>query len=229
MILERTAFTMVVAMVLLAALVVAPAAARVDINTLEPGDTVYVGEENLVFGPAFGPESVTKLVHFSDPSSGLIVRTIVVSPPFELTRSDIGTTTGTYYAFNQSVNEITPANAAGHIFINIPSVALDVVLNTSLRDSVNGKSVGRDNILAFKLANNMNGYPGAMNIEVTLRPAAARQTSSAAWTSGASRRTARPHTWAASAWRMRWPGPTPPRQSGPLPPTSTARALTQTL
>jgi len=168
MILERTAFTMVVAMVLLAALVVAPAAARVDINTLEPGDTVYVGEENLVFGPAFGPESVTKLVHFSDPSSGLIVRTIVVSPPFELTRSDIGTTTGTYYAFNQSVNEITPANAAGHIFINIPSVALDVVLNTSLRDSVNGKSVGRDNILAFKLANNMNGYPGAMNIEVTL-------------------------------------------------------------
>ena len=168
MILERTAFTMVVAMVLLAALVVAPAAARVDINTLEPGDTVYVGEENLVFGPAFGPESVTKLVHFSDPSSGLIVRTIVVSPPFELTRSDIGTTTGTYYAFNQSVNEITPANAAGHIFINIPSVALDVVLNTSLRDSVNGKSVGRDNILAFKLANNMNGYPGAMNIVVTL-------------------------------------------------------------
>ena len=168
MILERTAFTMVVAMVLLAALVVAPAAARVDINTLEPGDTVYVGEENLVFGPAFGPESVTKLVHFSDPSSGLIDRTIRVSPPFELTRSDIGTTTGTYYAFNQSVNEITPANAAGHIFINIPSVALDVVLNTSLRDSVNGKSVGRDNILAFKLANNMNGYPGAMNIEVTL-------------------------------------------------------------
>jgi hypothetical protein len=56
----------------------------------------------------------------------------VVSPPFELTRSDFGTTTGTYYAFNQSADVITPENAAGHIFINIPSVALDVVLNTSL-------------------------------------------------------------------------------------------------
>jgi hypothetical protein len=76
MISERTVFPMVVAMVLLAALVVAPAAARVDINTLEPGDTVYVGEENLVFGPAFGPEPVTKLVHFSDPPSGQIDRTI---------------------------------------------------------------------------------------------------------------------------------------------------------
>ncbi len=173
MISERTAFPMVVTMVLLAALVVAPAAARVDINTLEPGDTVYVGEENLVFGPAFGPEPVTILVHFSDPSSGQIDRTIRVSPPFELTRSDFGTTTGTYYAFNQTADVITPANAAGHIFINIPSVTLDVVLNASRMDSVDGKSVTRDNVLDFKVLNNLVGFAGVagaptMNIEATL-------------------------------------------------------------
>jgi hypothetical protein len=173
MISERTAFPMVVIMVLLAALVVTPAAARVDINTLEPGDTVYVGEENLVFGSAFGPEPVTKLVHFSDPPSGQIDRMIVVSPPFELTRSDFGTTTGTYYAFNQTADVITPENAAGHIVINIPSVTLDPVLNTSQRDSVDGKSVTRDNVLDFKVLNNLVGFAGVagaptMNIEVTL-------------------------------------------------------------
>jgi len=173
MISERTVFPMVV-MVLLAALVVAPVAARVDINTLEPGDTVYVGEENLVFGPAFGPEPVTRLVHFSDPINQVVDKTIGIADPenFELMKSAVGTTTGTYYAFSQSA-ETTPANAAGHIVINIPSVALDVVLNASRMDSVNGKSVTRDNVLDFKVQNNLAGFAGVagaptMNIMVTL-------------------------------------------------------------
>ncbi len=164
MIPDRMIISMIVAVLLLVALVVAPATARVDINTLEPGDTVYVGEENLVFGPAFGPEPITMLARFNDPHSGQIDRTIGISSPFELAKSDFGI----YYAFNQSVNEITPANAAGCIFVDIPSVRLDVVLDATRVDSVDGKSVGRDNNLAFKLASNMNGYPGTMNIETTL-------------------------------------------------------------
>jgi hypothetical protein len=51
----------------------------------------------------------------------------------------------------------------------VPDATLDVVLNTSPKDSVNGKLVTRDSLLDFKLMNNLNGLPGAaMNIEVTL-------------------------------------------------------------
>lgn len=173
MISEQMAFPMVVTMILLAALVVAPATARVNIDTLEPGDTVYVGEENLVFGPAFGPEPITRLVHFSNPQSGQIDRRIVVSSPLGLTRSDFGTTTGMYYAFNQSANETVPANAAGYVFIVVPSVALDIVLNASPMDSVDGKSVYQDAVLDFKVQNNLSGFSGVagaptMNIEIVL-------------------------------------------------------------
>ncbi|MFY1642611.1 MEMAR_RS02690 family S-layer glycoprotein [Methanoculleus bourgensis] len=161
---------MVVTMVLLAALVVAPAAARVDINTLEPGDTVYVGEENLVFGPAFGTEPVTKLVHFTDQTAD---KTILVSDPanFELKKSEVGTTIGGYYLFGDTASE--KGKEVGTIEVLIPSVALDVVLNASRMDSVDGKSITRDNVLDFKVQNNLVGFAGVagaptMNIMVTL-------------------------------------------------------------
>jgi PGF-CTERM protein len=169
---------MVVAMVLAAALVVAPAAARTGVDTLESGDTVYVGEENLNFATNFGGitgegAKIIKLVHFSDPSAGSVDKTILVNPPFELTKSAIGTTTGSYYAFNATARDIRVANSVGYVNIEIPDVTLDVVLNDSRKDSVNGKSVTRDNVLAFKLQNNLNGFFGVsgapkMQIEVTL-------------------------------------------------------------
>ncbi|MDN7013664.1 DUF3821 domain-containing protein [Methanoculleus sp. FWC-SCC3] len=56
-----------------------------------------------------------------------------------------------------------------------PNVVLDVVLNNSRLDSVNGRSISRNTALAFKLTNNLNGFsnldvaaPPAMKIDVTL-------------------------------------------------------------
>jgi len=172
---------MVVAMVLAAALVVAPAAARtIDTN----GTTVYVGEENINFALGVGTNGfvspsatavVNKLVHYSDPTAGSIDNTIYTTDGklSELTKSAVSTKTGPYYVFTNETSGVQRSDAVGYVNIEIPDVTLDVVLNNSRQDSVNGKSVTRDNLLAFKLTNNLNGFAGdanapKMQIEVTL-------------------------------------------------------------
>jgi len=174
-----------VAALLAAALVVAPAAARTDLNTLESGDTVYVGEENLNFAEEFkAGESgsglgITKLVHYSDPSAGSIDKTILISPPFELTKTAVGTTTGTYYAFNNDADTADRTAANGTIYVENPRVTIDVMLNKSVtstgdrKDSVDGKSVTRNEDLIFKLDTNLDGFKGLadapkIDVEVTL-------------------------------------------------------------
>jgi len=49
-----------------------------------------------------------------------------------------------------------------------PNVVLDIVLNNSRLDSVNGRSVSRNTALAFKLTNNLNGFS---NLDVAAQPA----------------------------------------------------------
>lgn len=170
-----------VAALLAAALVVAPAAAErsaevVDDTVfyiIEDGDTIFAGEEHLNLSALFG-EGVTsgRLAHFSDPSTGAADKIITVADvtDFELIKSTVGSTTGTYYAFEGSVKAPTDEKS---VVVDIPDVRLDVVLDNSRTDSVDGKSVTRDNVLAFKLQNNLAGafpekgdYVPRMKIEV---------------------------------------------------------------
>jgi hypothetical protein len=167
----RRAFLKIVAVVLLVGLVVAPVVAG---RTVGSGDTIYAGEEDLNF-VGFGTLAVNqtagRLVHYTDYAAGVWDKVIYITNPadFELTESDVGTTTGSYYVFPSGAWDLHPENAAGSIYIDIPKVRLDVVLSNSRLDSVDGKSVTHDNKLDFKLANNLVGLPGAtMNIEVTL-------------------------------------------------------------
>ncbi|KUK98978.1 MAG: hypothetical protein XE11_2815, partial [Methanomicrobiales archaeon 53_19] len=144
---------MVVAMLLAAALVVAPAAAA---RNVTHGDTVYVGEEdiNLTFAT-----DATRIVHYSDPSSGAIDKIIPLSGGKipELTRTAVGTVTGPYYAFNSTAQaDLTNLSTAlGYVIVDYPEVVLDVVLDQSHQDSVAGKSVTRDTKLAFKVTDNI--------------------------------------------------------------------------
>lgn len=156
---------MVVAMLLAAALVVAPAAAARTIPT--SGDTVYVGEENIAF--TFEP-AVTQIVHYSDPTAGAIDKTILASGGVipELTSTAVGTVTGPYYVFNASGDPTNRGTASGYVNVQYPSVVLDVVLNSSPKDSVAGKSVTRDNELAFKLTDNIIIPAATIKIEVTM-------------------------------------------------------------
>lgn len=149
---------MLVAMVLAAALVVAPAAAARDITA--SGTNVYIGEENLNFGGDF--DTATQLVHYSSTVGEAIDKsfTLINGTLSEVTA---GIPTGSYYARGGSQTGVT-----NYVNIQEPELGLDVVLNDSRKDSVAGKSVTRDTLLAFKLSNNID-IPGAqVNIEVTL-------------------------------------------------------------
>jgi len=176
---------MVVAMLLAAALVVAPVAARMydgtspdgnAIYNISVGDTIYVGERNLDLTPALLGNTSGWLVHFSSVTDQNVDKQIPISSAgdFELTKSAVGTTTGTYYLFGTT--PFAPASAAGTVVVDTPNLDLDVVLNESLIDSVNGKSITRTTPLAFKLTNNLGGFSGItpvtnqaqVKIEVTL-------------------------------------------------------------
>ncbi|SCL76486.1 major cell surface glycoprotein [Methanoculleus chikugoensis] len=155
---------MVVAMILAAALVVAPAAARV----VNPGDTVYVGEENINFAGVSGVVNNIRYVHISGSFSDWNIDNTILAGAdgnvSELTESAVGTKTGTYYVIGTGLSQ----DATRYINIQYPDVALDVVLNDSRKDSVAGKSVTRNTKLAFKLTNNIVVEGAKMNIEVTL-------------------------------------------------------------
>ena len=138
---------MVVAMVLVAALVVAPAAART-IDT--SGTVIYVGEENLNFD--LGVE-VSSLSHFSGDSEDNV---IIVGDPFNLNAVDVDGVFGTYFVNGDTGNP--------SVIIRNPSVVLDVMLaqegvaSSALRESVNSRTVTRTNDVVFKLTNNLVGF-----------------------------------------------------------------------
>ncbi|WP_164913765.1 MEMAR_RS02690 family S-layer glycoprotein [Methanoculleus taiwanensis] len=150
------------------ALLASPAAARDGLKGVSVGDAIYVGEDDLdLTGVAPG---ITRLVHYSDFTAGSADSIIDVANAndFDLSAESVGGTTGTYYAWDNA------GLIAGNPFVivKIPVATLDVVLNDSRTDSVNGKSVSRGTPLAFELQNNLGGLyatPAAalMDIEVT--------------------------------------------------------------
>ncbi|MGB4364964.1 MAG: DUF3821 domain-containing protein, partial [Candidatus Methanoculleus thermohydrogenotrophicum] len=172
---------MVVAMLLAAALVVAPAAAARTIT--ENGSTVYIGEENVnltaIFDhPAGGGEGV--LVYYSsttgsgDDRSGTIEKTISVAntSDFELTATDFGSLTGQWYAFAEGDKDLTAlATADGNILVQKPSVKLNVKLWDKEKgkvsaDSVDGKTVTRKSDIAFEIEHNLGGVDPAFQIDI---------------------------------------------------------------
>jgi len=144
---------MVVAMVLVAALVVAPAAARtIDIN----GTNVFVGEEQLTFTGNFS--TTTQLVHYTgEVGKSSTDRTITVTGGVvsELVK---GIPTGNYY---------DPANTLHYVNVQIPEATLDIMLNSSPKDSVKGKSITRGTGVNFKFYSNVD-FGALAKVELTL-------------------------------------------------------------
>jgi len=154
----------VVAMILAAALVVTPVAAARTITA--NGTNVFVGEVDLDFtGGDFA--GTTKLVHYTGKvAESSIDETItLVAGKGDLKK---GIPTGSYYAIGSPYPTLTYVN------VQNPEVTLDVVLNDSRKDSVNGKSVTRDTKPAFKVSSNVDTYVAGVytndrvNIELTL-------------------------------------------------------------
>ena len=158
MIPNRVIVSMIVAVALLAALVVAPAAAARTITT--NGTNVFVGEENLDFtGGVFA--GTTQFVHYTgEVGKSSIDKTIVVTCGVvdELVK---GIPTGHYYAIGSANPTQTYVN------VQNPEATLDVMLSSSPKDSVNGKSINRDTSLNFKFYSNVDTGATA-NVELTL-------------------------------------------------------------
>jgi len=153
---------MVVAMILAAALVVAPVAAA---RTISSGDTIYVGEENLNLERVFNASTGTAgtLVYYSSISdnAGTVGRTIQVAniADFDLTATAAGSATGTsWYAFNSTTTDFrNPGNAAGTVLIENPSMNLRVLLGEKGTTSVDGQSVSRTSYIRFRIDHNLAG------------------------------------------------------------------------
>jgi len=153
----RMNVSMVIAVAFLAALIVAPAAAARTIST--NGANVFMGEENLVLAGDFA--GTTQLVHYTgEVGNSPIDKSIVVigGSVVELVR---GIPTGVYYA----VGSMDPTRT--YVIVQNPETTLDIVLNSSPKDSVNYKSISRGAGLDFKFYSNVD--TGAVaNVELTL-------------------------------------------------------------
>jgi len=155
---------MVVAMLLVAALVVAPVAAAP--RSINSGETIYVGEENLDLSAIFDTPSGT-LVYAPGESNQKSIRVGDINS-FDLLSTSVGGTSGYWYAYNATTAPAKDGDGnVGNVYIEVPSSSLGVVLGTSTT-SVDGKSVTRGQSISFRLTNNLEGITGAeMDIEVT--------------------------------------------------------------
>jgi len=161
----------VVAMILAAALVVTPVAAR----GVTSGNNVFVGEENVILNTAAGGDfdSTTQLVHYTGTvGASSIDKTLTVNAAGKVEILEKGIPTGSYYA-----RSVVPAvDLASYVNVQNPEVTLDAVLDDGAwKDSVNGKTVTRDTKLAFKIRSNVDTYDAVtgdvsdnVSIEVTL-------------------------------------------------------------
>ncbi|MFY9449547.1 MAG: DUF3821 domain-containing protein, partial [Candidatus Methanoculleus thermohydrogenotrophicum] len=185
---------MVVAMLLVAALVVAPAAAARTV-TESTGATVFIGEKNVNLNPVFGlgaegKGTIGTLVYYSSITTGVdgtqigtIQKTVTVpdTKSFELTATDFGSLTGQWYAFPSGSGDFSKMATRdenlykGTILVQKPSVKLDVKLwdkqnKVVSTDSVDGKTVTRNSQIAFELEHNLGiglDDPFKIDVEVT--------------------------------------------------------------
>jgi len=154
---------MVVAMILAAALVVAPAvAAQRDITV--NGSTIYVGEKNLNLTGIFQGEvgDSGKLVRFSGSLDDRnVVQVIQVSniTSFDLTATAVGSGAGTtWHAFKEGSDYTNSrVDPVGRVLIENPSMNLRVLLDKTGTTSVDGQSVSRASVIRFRIDHNLAG------------------------------------------------------------------------
>ena len=170
---------MIVAMVVLAAVLIAPAAARGNASAgarltakfIDPGDVMFEFESGLnvanVTTTTFRlpqsnaglPREFRKYVD-DDPAKALVHAIVIEDPTnFELTPAAVNGNYGVFYPYNgtatgpggRSYFYAEYVNKNNSVQIRKAEVTLDVVLANSHVDSVNGKSITRENELAFKI------------------------------------------------------------------------------
>ncbi|QYZ78280.1 DUF3821 domain-containing protein [Methanofollis formosanus] len=145
----------VCALLLLALVVIAPAAARGDtIAEIESGDTVFVYEEGLDLSALRNETTdtpVTALVKYTDDDldKGEINRISVPDETdFDLDDADVGEYTGLYYAYSKEDN----ARTGKRIMVRYPEVRIEPVLAApNHADRIEGITIPTGTAIAFKV------------------------------------------------------------------------------
>ena len=169
-----------VAFVLALAMVAAPASAvRNGLNDtgIASGDTIFIYEQVNLSAFKHDVNRVVTLYQFVDQFGGQIKHTIVVNDyaTFDVLPAVVNGYYGTYYDAASNTSTTYGTVPTNYTNIAAPSVTLDVVLNNSVHQSINGGSITRDNGFQFKVTNNIAGaintasnYVGPVwNIEIT--------------------------------------------------------------
>jgi hypothetical protein len=137
-------------LLLLAAALAAPSAARTDIQTIESGDKIFIYEQDLdITALRTGVNPVTSLRKYRDdnPTQGLIHEVPVGDDtsfsPIPEAFSDY---LEVYYAFNPTDGVMRS------VTVGVPSVSIDIVLASPYHtDSLSGLSVSPKTNIAFKI------------------------------------------------------------------------------
>ena len=146
----RALFAGGVFLILISALLVVPSAARTDIRHIQPGDMIFIYEQNLdITGLRTGGYIVTALRKYQDdnPTKALL-REIPVQDDtsFSLIPEAFGDMLGIYYGFNST------AGTMGSVAVNVPSVSIDAVLASPYHsDSIQGLTIPEDTRVALKI------------------------------------------------------------------------------
>jgi len=128
-----------------------PSAARAPgIQDIQPGDMVFIYEQNLdLTGLRTGGQVVTALRKYDqDNPTMALLREVPVQDDtsFTFIPAAFGDMLGIYYAFNATQGTM------GSVYVNVPSVTVDAVLaNPYHSDSIQGLSIPSDTAIAFKI------------------------------------------------------------------------------
>ena len=137
-----------VVMLVIAALVVSPAAARDgSISDIEVGDVIFVYENNLNLSGLMGGTITQLRKYVDDDKNKALLKYIPVSNEFnfDVIGSIVDDDLGIYYLYDGTVD------ATKYIMISEPKAALDVVLDATHADSINSETIVKDTEFAFKI------------------------------------------------------------------------------
>jgi PGF-CTERM protein len=140
--------------VLAAALLVGPVAARIGYNQIQAGDTIFIYEKNLTFVDF---TDITRLVHYSDFSAKSVDDVIAATPSGFNVPSTVKFPGEVYYAWN-AAGFISDTD---YVVIDMPEISVDIVNGVTLVDKLNDKTITKGTNVTFRIISNV---PSGFNV-----------------------------------------------------------------
>jgi len=145
----------IISLIVFTLLVVAlPATARMTSNKIiQSGDTIFQWERGLDLSQMNMSWRVDRLIYYADITNGETFSLIVSDPTsFDVEDRASNYVGRQFYLYNKTIGRLPQS-----VYIDNVKTIIDVVLDISRDDSVNGLVIPRDTILAVKISSNIAG------------------------------------------------------------------------